>query len=325
MNATIAAATERYLAAAHRGVAWLLARQHDDGSVGPPEVEADVYHKAGYAFAVTGHIDAAHRLYDWIRRHDLQPGGALRHYDQGLALYKTNWILQGAHRLARFDLSAPVSAYVATRQAPCGGFFQNEQELGYIEPVCTAWAAVSMLYTGRLDAALQAADCLAAMLDQQPNPRRFYYRMTPDGRLIVDGPLTAFVDGERPQQAYYCPGIALLFAARLHLATGRPEHLSLAQAIFEATLRLHDDAYRYTTAAKGGVGTAILYGLTGDPRALDAALSLADYLVDEQSAEGWWANPHADNLIIRLDHTAEFIVFLSEIAGNLAGSMGSGQ
>ncbi|MBI2299026.1 MAG: hypothetical protein HYU66_08810 [Armatimonadetes bacterium] len=319
-DSTVREAVQRYLTAARRGVAWLLAQQQEDGSIGSPDLHADVYHKAGYAFGITGHPDAAYRLYDWIVRHDLQPDGALRHHDPGLALYKTNWTLQGALRMARFDLAKPVMRYVLTRQAPCGGFFQNATEERFIEPVCTAWAGVSAIYNGERDAAAAVVGCFASMLEQQPDADRFYYRMTPSGELITEGELAACLEAAKTRQAYYCPGIALLFLVRQHLATGDPAVLALAQRLFDATLRLGEDGYRYVTAAKGGVAAAILQAVTGDARALAAATSLGDYLAAEQTDEGWWANPYDQGLITRLDHTAEFICFLSETAANLAGA-----
>lgn len=322
MGERVAEAVERYRAAAARGVEWLMGHQHDDGSIGPPEVLADVYHKAGYALGITGHGDRAHRLIDWIVTHDLQPDGDLRHFDQGLSLYKTSWACQAAHRLARFDLSYPVMEFIATRQAPCGGFYHNRDEERYVEPVCSAWGALTAVYHGRVEAAARTVSCCRTLLDQQPEPRRFYTRLTPAGELIREGELVAFLDGDQERQAYYCPGIAMLFLARYHLATGSQEALDTAMGLFEATGRLAGDAFRYVTAAKGGVATAILYRLTGERRCLEAALSLGDYLAAEQTGEGWWCNPYHDGIIVRLDHTAEFIVFLSEIAANLAGASG---
>ena len=315
-------AIQQYIEAARRGAAWLASQQHDDGSIGPPEVEADVYHKAPYAFALTGRVIEAHRLLDWIKANDLRPNGMLRHFDPGLALYKTNWICQGAHRLARFDVSRPVMFYVLTRQAPCGGFFQNAKEQTFVEPVCIAWGGMSALYLRHMDAARNAAQCLSQMVSQQPDSSRFYYRMRPDGELITDGPGAAYLDMALPAQPYYCLGIAMLFLARLHLATSDATHLDGAQRLFDLTLSCADDAYSYTTAAKSAVGAAILYTVTGDGRARNAAHELAEYLVREQSPEGWWCKPTADSLVVRLDHTAEFVAFLSEIAANLSGDGG---
>ena len=48
-------------------------------------------------------------------------------------------------------------------------------------------------------------------------------------------------------------------------------------------------------------------------------MSKGDYLVRSQDEEGWWRNPHADDMIVRLDHTAEFVVFLTDIAATLGG------
>jgi hypothetical protein len=316
----MASSIERYVEAAQYGAAWLLSQQNSDGSFIRPDLQADVYHKAPYALAITGHVVEAQRLLEWIKRNDLQEDGDLRHFDDGLGLYKTNWICQGAHRLARFDISRPAMRHVLRCQAPCGGFYQVLPPLRrggqegvvagneYVEPVCTASAGMSALYTGHLDAAQRAAEGLIAMADQQPDETRFYFWMTPEGRLVT---------ATKTQQAYYCPGIAGLFLTRLHLATGSPEALDAARRLFEFSLRCAEDRYSYPTAGKSAVGAAIYYTLTGDERARDAAVEFAEYLRREQRPDGWWCNPHDDGLIVRLDHTAEFVVWLSEIAANL--------
>jgi hypothetical protein len=259
---------------------------------------------------------------NWIKAHDLQADGRLRHFDAGLALYKTAWACQGAHRLARLDISRPVMGYILRCQAPCGGFFQVAEGNAYVEPVCSSWAAMALLLGGYVDAAERAAECLLAMVAQQPDPGRFYYWMSPEGRLATaENPIEGAapcVDATQTQQAYYCPGIACLFLARLHMATGAAAYLEGAQQLFEISLGFAEDRYSYPTAGKSAVGAATLHLLTGDERARRAALEFGDYLLAQQSPEGWWANPHGQSLLIRLDHTAEFIIWLSEIAGALA-------
>jgi hypothetical protein len=301
-------------------VVWLLEQQNPDGSFIQPDMQADVYHKGILALAVTGHAVEASRLLTWIKAHDLQEGGRLRHYDDGLALYKTSWACQGAHRLGRFDISLPVMEYILSCQAPCGGFFQTQQLTEYIEPVCTAWAGVAALYTGRLDAAKRTAECLQQMVAQQPDPQRWYFHMSPDGQLLT-GEGAPFVDATKTQQAYYCPGIAMLFMARLDMATGGEAYLRGARGLFDFSLRCAEDAYAYPASGKSAVGAALLYAFTGDERALQAAITFGDYLVREQKADGWWCNPHSDHMIIRLDHTAEFIIWLTDIAGALGGTI----
>jgi len=310
--------TRSYLKAARRGAEWLLTRQNTDGSFVQPDMQADVYHKAALALAVSGHAAEAQRLLNWIKANDLQPDGRLRRFDDGLALYKTSWICQGAHRLGRFDLSLPVMDYILSCQAPCGGFYQTRELTEFVEPVCTAWAGVCAIYAGHMDAARQTAECLARMVVEQPDPMRFYVRMTPDGELITaEG--APFVDAHATQQAYYCPGIAHQFFMRLHMATGSAAYLRLAGDLFEFSLRCADDRYAFPTAGKSAVAAALQYMATGDARARDAAREFADYELSQQDDDGWWANPNGDNTIIRLDHTAEFVVWLTDIAGILGG------
>jgi len=312
-----------YGEAAGRGVAWLLSQQNPDGSLVREELQADCYHKATYALGLTGHAVEANRLLNWVKAHDLQPEGRLRHFDLGLALYKTSWACQGAHRLARFDLSLPVLGYIARCQAPCGGFYQVVEGNPYVEPVCTSWAGVTAIYGGRLDLAEKAAQCMLSLVEQQPDPKRFYFWMTPEGRLATEKrPLNGaapFVDATKTQQAYYCPGIACLFLARLFLATSDPQYLAGAQGLFQISLGFAEDAYAYPTAGKSAVGAATLYLIAHDERARGAACEFADYVVRQQSPEGWWANPHDQGLLTRLDHTAEFVIWLSEIAATLGG------
>ncbi len=320
-----------YRKAAWRGTRWLLTQQNEDGSFVNPDLQADVYHKAILALGLTGHVTEACHLLSWIKAHDLQASGEtadlrvggmtadlqvsgrLRRFDDGLALYKDAWICQGAHRMGRLDISMPVMEYLLSCQAPCGGFFQTPALNQYVEPVCTAWAAVCALYMGRMEAVARAADCLEQMWVQQPDPTRFYFQMSPDGRLIV-GDAFPHLDATRPQQAYYCPGIAQQFFVRLYLATGEARALRVAQELFEFSLRCAEDRYSWPAAGKSAVGAGLLWLATGDERARAAACEFADYLLREQNADGWWCNPLADNTIIRLDHTAEFVVWLTEIA-----------
>ena len=308
--------TEAYVQAAMKGADWLLRQQNADGSFITPQMQADVYHKAVLALSVAGHPIEANRLVNWIAATDLQPSGRLRRFDEGLGLYKTSWICQGAHRLGRFDVSFPVMEFILSLQAPCGGFFQSPEITTHIEPVSSAWAATAALYTGHMAAVRRAAECFSEMVRQQPDPLRFYVNMSPDGRLLTGGD-APFVDATRTQQAYYAPGIAMLFLARLHTATGSEQALSTAVDLLEFSMRCAEDRYAYPASGKSAVGAAVLYKITGDARAAEAALQFGDYLLAEQSAEGWWCNPHADNRVIRLDHTAEFVLWLTDIAGVL--------
>jgi hypothetical protein len=311
---------ESYAAAAHKGAEWLLAQQNEDGSFVSEKLQADVYHKAVLALNQTGHAVAANRLLSWIKESDLQPDGRLRHFDEGLGLYKSSWVCQGAHRNGRFDISLPAMAFMLRCQAPCGGFFQSPEAGEFVEPVCTSWGGLAALYMGYTDAAQRAAECIERMVAGQPDGARFYSHVTPYGDVMA-GEHDPFLDATQPGQAYYNPGIAMLFLARLYTATGVESSGQTAWELFEFSLRCAADAYAYPTAGKSAVAAALLYQITQDERALVAASSMGDYLVRQQSDEGWWRNPHSDSMIVRLDHTAEFVVFLTDIAATLGAAV----
>ena len=312
---------EGYREAARRGVDWLLTRQNPDGSFIREDLQADVYHKGTYALSIAGCSLEAQRLVNWIRAQGLEDDGRPKHFDQGLALYKTSWIFQGAHRLGRFDVSYPVMAYILRCQASGGGFFQVAEGNEYVESLCTAWAGVSCLYAGELAAAQRCAAHLTHQIRQQPTTGRFYYRTDADGQLLCaeDNPLTAYVDGSQPGQGYYFPGMACLFLCRYHQATGSEEALATARWLFESSLTWSEDSYASPPSGKSALGAAVYFALTGDERARAAAVQFADYMTTHQRAEGAWDNPSSDSEIVLLDHTAEMIVWLSEIAATLGG------
>ncbi len=109
---------ESYLKAAQKGSEWLVSKQQEDGSI----TKAEVYYKAPYALSVTGRALEANKLINWIKTDVLQDNG-----DLNQNTYKNSWIVQGAHRLARFDVSLPGMGYILQTQAPCGGFCVDER------------------------------------------------------------------------------------------------------------------------------------------------------------------------------------------------------
>jgi len=306
----------RFAQAARRAAEWLLSQQKPDGSFTPPECGADSYYKVPYALAVTGHPTEANRLLNWTKSHDLLPTGELRLTSGGLALYKHSWMLQGAVRLARFDLVRPLGEYVLRCLAPCGGFFQSPHGNETVEPACLGWGGMAMVYLGQMELARRAGDALGRMLEQQPVPRRFHFLLKPDGQLVL-GDSGTFLDFTKPGQVYWRIGIPFLFVVRLYLATSDKRYLETAQRLFELQHGGAADAFAHPGSGKSGLAAAILYSVTGDQRAADAACREAEFLLSIQQPEGWWASSPNDGLGIRLDYTGEFTVFLTEMAATL--------
>ncbi|MEE3258021.1 MAG: hypothetical protein VX293_02310 [Candidatus Latescibacterota bacterium] len=330
--------TSELTTAARRGIDWILAQQRDDGSFAAVADGIGAYYKVPYALSLHGELHAAHKLADWIfAYHFTDPGDfrgpqrkAREPVHEAWPVYGNAWLVQGLHRLGRWDLSLPGAQFLLKYQKPSGGFYALDEEGPFLEPVCTSWGGLAALHTGHIDAARRAGDLLAKMAIEQPDSERFYFRMDVEGRLITAAEegqeLQCFVDAGRREQIYYNPGIALIFLAHLYRATGAANHLEACRALFSFAERCADDVYAFPPSGKLGLGCALLHALTGDPAAYRAALQVGHYLVATQTPEGFWRLPDAgpytqlaarDSFDIHLDIAAEFSIFLSEIAARV--------
>lgn len=325
----------RFSEAAGRGIAWIAANQRADGSFCDPKDGVGSYYKIPYALAFAGHQREALRLLEWIAKHHFTAEGDFRAPERkarkpthdAWPVYSNAWLIQGAHLVGRWDISLRGAEFVLRYQIPAGGFYALDGETHYLEPVCTSWGGLALLTTGHIEAACRAGDLLVSLVEAQPNPERFYFRMNTEGDLITDVPAGAersyYVDATRSKQIYYHPGIALIFLSHLYRATGKEKYLSAGSEIFLFTERCADDVHHFPPSGKLGLGCAMLYAITGSPEARRAAVRVGDYLVETQTPEGFWRFPNEepysshkdkDAFDVRLDLCAEFSAFLAEIA-----------
>ena len=255
------------------------------------------------------------RLLDWAKRNRLQPDGQLKDYLGDV--YKLAWFVQGAQRIGRFDLSYPLMSFLLSCQAECGGFPRYAAD-ELTRGVSTTWMGISALYFGKTDVAERAAQCAINMLEAQPRQDRFYYQMTRDGKLVTEkeDPKARFVDIARPKQNYYELGLPMMLMCRLHQATGEPSYLDYARRFFEFNLRCRDDRFTYVFSGKTAFAAAMYYAITGDEGMRDVAFEFCDFLLDTQLPDGSWRDEvtDPDELLYYVDHAAEYIVWLQEIA-----------
>jgi len=325
--------------AAQRGIEWILAQQRGDGSFCAATDGKRGYYKVPYALALHGRLRPARLLGDWIEAHHVRAEGdfgdpARRGREPGggaWPVYANAWLVQGLHRLGRWDLALRGMDFLLGYQTPSGGFHALDDDgTPFIEPVCTSWGGLAALQIGDEKSARRAGDLLARLATEQPDPGRFYFRMDIEGRLMTKTPtgaaLNAYVDADRPEQIYYNPGIALIFLAHLYRVTRDEKHLQACRALFAFTQRCAADVYAFPPSGKLGLGCALLYGLTGDAASRRAALEVGRYLAATQKPEGFWTLPDAgpyagkpnlDGFDVCLDVTAEFSIFLHEIAARV--------
>ena len=233
----------RFKKARDKGCAYLLEKQHDDGSFGSPDLGVTDYYKVPLAFQVCGQTRAANRLCDWIRRSGIMPNGdfgprpkeAINDYFYS---YYNSWVVIGAHRLGQFDLSLMGMEFLMNFWDPeNGGFYSSPTERN-AETMEDLWVvsgcAQAALYTGRIDVARGVARWMELLMALQPNyPQQFYpvYSRAQGLQTVSDGNDFRYVlnqDATR-DESFYHPGIAGGFLARLYQATGEQEWLVLAK------------------------------------------------------------------------------------------------
>ncbi len=329
---------EAYLESARRAARWIVGRQQPDGSLFDVEAGIGGYYKVPFALGLSGFANEAVRLLRWVRLHHFTPEGDFRGPSRKATLsfhddwpaYGNAWLVQGAHRLGQFDLSFGGAKFLLSLQTPSGGFRSFQAGNAYVDCLSTSWAGLAELTVGQFESAAKTAECLRSLVAGQPDPTRFYFRMTTDGDLITQVPdgeaLGYYVDAQRPQQIYFHPGIAMIFLCRWHLATGDGPSLDAAQAIFDFTQRCQEDVYAFPPSGKLGLGCALLASITGEEAPRQAAETLGDYLVRTQQDDGYWILPDVEvyqaiedkeDPELVTDVAAEFSTFLSEIAALL--------
>ena len=321
--------------AAQRGVAWLISQQREDGSLADVEDGIGAYYKSPYAFLLAGRVGEARRLLDWVAKHHFTAEGDFRgptrkaneDFHEAWPTYSNAWLVQGAHLAGRYDMSLRGAEFLLRYQTDVGGFYALDGENRFHEGVGASWCGLAMLMTGRMEEARRAGDMLVKVVQSQPNPDRYYYRVDMQGNLVTDVPAGAeigyYVDTARTEQVYFQPGIALIFFMHLYRATGEAVYLEAGQKAFEFTQRCAEDVHRFPTSGKLGSGAALLWAVTGNADARQAAIEVGDYLTETQTSEGFWRLPDAeayaavkdpDNFDIHADLCSEFSTFLMEIA-----------
>ncbi|MFO7948603.1 MAG: hypothetical protein R6V19_17510 [Armatimonadota bacterium] len=306
-----------YQESGRKAAQYQISYLQDDGCYIWDGYADDAYHKQAYSWAVAGYIEEAHRLLTWVKDNTLRPDGELEAYNGDC--YKYSWFFQGAHRLGRFDLSYPVMNFVLSCQAPCGGLphFAGDK---YLRSLATCWTGVSAIYFGQLDAAQRAAEWAISVFQQQPEDDHFYFQTTRDGRLVtpdMDAEGALCVDIRERKQDYWEVALPLQLLCRLYQATGIERYREWAGKFFEFNLKCADDAFSFVGSGKSSLGAALYYLISGDERAREGAIEFCDFLVETQTEKGGWRDPEygePDELLIYIDHAAEFNVWLHEVS-----------
>jgi hypothetical protein len=322
-------------ATARRGADWLK-RQIDPatGSFGLDALDLAAYAKAPACLHLAGRSHSAHLLLDFIAGRFLQRDGdfltapSLKTRDAVLARHPGHlnaWIVLGAHRLARFDVSSPGWGCLRGFQDPASGagvlqgpwFAGTESQR---EMLTTAQLGLAALCLGERSTAIAAGDALLRFYQLQPVPLRcLYLRMDASGALITacppKGETLYRVDSYAPGQAWFSVGYPIACLTLLYQATGERRFVQGARDYADFTLRCGIALTTEHFGHAAGWGTALLAKATGARKYRDLAEAVAQSLIVTQASDGGWL-PDAPR-VTRLDQTAEVVQWLLEISALL--------
>lgn len=320
-----------FLRAGQRAADYLATMQRPNGAVTGDDFPMDIFHKLPYAFSIAGKLGHAQRLSQWVKTHrGFTEEGAVNFYLEPvrMQIYKHAWFIHGTQRIGRFDLSYPAFQHMLKAQHPCGGFACEDLQDPQVRALTTGWCGVAAIYMNRLDVAEQAAEAMITMLESQPDPDRFYFFMTGDGQVIQEEPdsgqeaavykVETFIDSTQTDQFYWEIGMAMILLARLYQVTGKQRWLDYAMRYFEFNLKCQPDSFAHANAGKNGMGAALIYMVSGDDRARDAAVRECEFLMGTQEASGAWVlPPFPEGFVTRLDLASEYCIWLHETASIL--------
>ena len=332
----------RFKEARDRGGAYLVDRQHPDGSFDMSDAGLGMYFTIPVALQVSGHSNEASRLLQWVRTKAMTPDGDFGprppeadHVYHYAYPYFNSWMIIGAHRLGQFDLSQRGMEFMLRFWDPeSGGFYSSLTERN-AETKQDLWVVAgcgrAALYTGRLDVAKGVGRWMSTLMAAQPNyPQQMYtvysraqgLHTVPDPdddvRYVVSNDATR-------DQYFFHPGIAGAFLALLYQATGEEEWLELAKEYMRFAEGANDYLFRVGRSGKVGWAASLLYTITGEGKYRDMAVRVGDNLIARQSAQGHWGRLGAD--VPAYDATSELTVWMDEIyqaVGNESASLAGG-
>ena len=236
---------KKYKESVKRAEKWFAGIQNPDGSINPVEKGPLTYYKVPRGLEITGHRKEANNLLDWAKREIFTADGDFRavrkefHYFH--YTYSSCWFVWVAQLLSRFDISFPGMNYLLKFRNPkTGGYCSesvyskgnhNEQDL-----LTIAFTSFVGLHMGLVEEAKEAADLIARIFEQQPEPdTKLWLRVNENGRLICSIPGRCderrfyVLEVKAPAQYYYYPGAVMVFLSKLYTITGDKRSLVAAK------------------------------------------------------------------------------------------------
>ncbi len=325
-----------FLTAINKSIDWLTSRQCSNGSFGDNVVDIIAYYKAPFAFIITGKIEQAHKILDYIKLELMKKNGDFRSNDGksfdeymiNYPVYPNGWIILAAHLLGRFDISFKGLKYVLSFYNPrWGGFCTKEpyrKRNNTVDVITTAHLGLVSLYIGHVEKAELAGNLLVNFIDIQPNKDTFFLRIDGNQEIISkfskEKEKFFVINSSHHAQDYFHLGYAIGFLSKLYLATGSLKYLEFAKKYANFLLKCQQDIYQFPKNRKVGWGFSTLFSLTNDSRYQAVALKMLEDIINHQKESGEWIygadmSDFSDPICLTytLDLVSETTIWLNEM------------
>ncbi|MCX4027017.1 hypothetical protein H0A36_13415 [Endozoicomonas sp. SM1973] len=237
--------------------------------------------------------------------------------------YMNGWLAIAAHKLERFDISIHAYEFLHNFLNPKLGGYSNgcKKTKGslQVDLFTTAHLGRVSLCIGGIDMAIKAADCIVHGLKMQPYSDRLLFKMDTDGHLISsfneDESSFYCVNKAEKKQLYFLLGYPAAFLLDIYQATAEEHYLDFALDLLGFACGCHgiqESLFSHKVAWAAAKATR----LTGDLVYSEFALSILDYIIENQSNAGCWHETEADYFM--LDQTTEIAIWINSVITELA-------
>lgn len=344
---------EQLLDAAKKAGQWFVSRQTEKGNyignekpdangIYPDTHDVGCYYKSIHFLQAVGEKLAAARALNYVVENFMSEEGDFYNSPDSRTsgsytpnycqLYPNMWIMRGAVGMDRLDISKKILEFLCKNRDPkTGGFYYRvNPATKVIGSNATGFGIFCQLIGGDIAGAIQTAELILRMLDEQPESDCFYLRWTEQGGYETDFSdipekhhLYCRIKINEPAQAYWCWGWPMDSLIKLYDYTSDERFLKGAIKIYDFLSSGHENAFRFTTAGKDGWGSSMLYRITGDKRYLKTAMSQMEFILESQQKDGYMLGPGTKSfddqpLRTTYDFTADFSSWLVSVAMELS-------
>ncbi|WP_163830783.1 hypothetical protein [Spartinivicinus ruber] len=167
--------------------------------------------------------------------------------------------------------------------------------------------------------AIKAAECIVHGLKAQPYSDRLLLKMDANGHLIhtfsEQESIFYCINKTEKRQLYFLLGYPAAFLLDIYQATAEEQYMDFALDLLGFACGCHgiqESLFSHKVAWAAAKATR----LTGDLVYSEFALSILDYIVENQSPTGCWHKHEADYFM--LDQTTEMAIWINSVITELA-------